>query len=88
LFDETTIREFAALHEQDQPVPHQDEIMRIYEYWLQRERWIDARRDDFILSYQWVKSNVRYRDWNPIIPIAKILGADKPHQRGTVFYGY
>jgi hypothetical protein len=80
--------ELAERHKQRQPVPRWAEIMRIYEHWMDRERWIDARRNDFILSYQWVKSNVRYRSWNPVLPIARIRGADKPHQRGTVFYGY
>lgn len=88
LFDNSTIREFATLYEQGQPVPHWDEIMAIYDYWMERERWTDAHRNDFILAYQWLKSNVRYRDWNPVIPIARIRGAVKPHQRGTVFYGY
>jgi hypothetical protein len=88
LFDNSTILEFATFYEQGQSVPHWDEIMAIYGYWMERERWTDSHRNDFILAYQWVKSNVRYRDWNPIISIARIRGAIKPHQRGTVFYGY
>jgi hypothetical protein len=88
LFNAGTIREFTQLYMQGQPVPHWDDIMMIYEYWMERERWIDSHRDDYILAYQWVKSNVRYRKWNPIIPISRIRGASKPHQQGTVFYGY
>jgi len=88
LYDDDTIQEFSFRYAQGQPIPYWNDIMIIYDYWMERERWIDAHRNDYILSYQWVKSNVRYRDWNPIIPIATIRGANKPHQQGTVFYGY
>jgi hypothetical protein len=88
LFDNDTIRKFSELYTKGQPIPHWDKIMDIYDYWMERERWIDAHRNDFILAYQWVKSNVHYRKWNPIIPIVKIQGRTKRHQSGTVFYGY
>ncbi|MBD3290669.1 DUF4838 domain-containing protein [candidate division KSB1 bacterium] len=88
LFNKDTIRKFTELYEQGKSIPHWDDIMTIYEYWMERERWIDAHRNDFMLSYQWVKSNVHYRPWNPIVPIAKIQGATKRHHLGTVFYGY
>lgn len=88
LFDHSTIEKLSSLYEQGKQIPNWEKILAINNYWTKRELWMDKHRNEFIMAYQWVKSNVRYRAWNPLIPIARIQGRKKPYQQGTVFYGY
>jgi hypothetical protein len=42
------------------------QIERALEAWRERERFIEAHREDFVLSYMWVKSGDETRGYNPL----------------------
>jgi hypothetical protein len=41
-------------------------VDRALELWRQRERYIEEHREDFVLSYMWVKSGDETRSFNPL----------------------
>ncbi|MGH8020393.1 MAG: DUF4838 domain-containing protein [Opitutaceae bacterium] len=44
----------------------QRQIDRALDFWRKRDRYIEEHREDFVLSYLWVRSNNETRSFNPL----------------------